>query len=99
MEEIKDEKEIIITFIEDFLCDAVRNIQTSTPDLIDYAIDTTIKDFTGVIQRSATKLSRIGFVLAQPIIRPRHYWYTKRCKGLCRTFVAKTNALGLKKYF
>jgi hypothetical protein len=88
-EEIKDEKEIIIAVIENFLCDAVRGIQTPTPDLRDDVIDKTFKNFMGIIHGTATKLPKTRFALALPIMRTRHEWYMERYKGLCRTFVPK----------
>jgi hypothetical protein len=33
--------------------------------------------------------------LAQPILRPRNDWYTERYEGLCRSYVAGVNGLGL----
>ena len=96
MEEIKDEKEVIIAVIENFICDAVRDTQEPTPDLIDDAIDKTLKNFMGVIHGTATRLPKTRFALALPIMRPRHDWYMERYEGLCRTFAAKTNALGLE---
>jgi hypothetical protein len=96
MEKIKDEKEVIIAVIENFICDAVRDTQEPTPDLIDDAIDKILKNFMGVIHGTATRLPKTRFALALPIMRPRHDWYMERYEGLCRTFAAKINALGLE---
>ena len=96
MDDIREEKEVIIAVIENFLCDSVRDLQESTPDLIDNAIKATITDFMKVIHKTATKLPRSRFALVQPIKRPRHEWYEERYDGICRTYNAETNALGLE---
>lgn len=95
MEEIKNEKEIIIAVIENFICDAVRNLPNASSDSIDSAIDATIKEFMGVVQNTAKRLPTARFAIAQPILRPRNDWYTERYEGLCRTYVARVNGLGL----
>ena len=95
MEEIKEEKEVIIAVIENFLCDAVRGIQNQTSELIDESMESTIGEFIGVIGTTATRLPDTRFALAQPIMRPRHDWYTEKYDGLCRSFVARINSLGL----
>jgi hypothetical protein len=95
MDEIKDEKEVIIAVIENFLCDAVRDRQDPTPGVIDDTIDATIKDFMEVVRSTATKNKGTRFALAQPILRPRNDWYTERYEGFCRSFVSGINALGL----
>jgi hypothetical protein len=96
MDEIKDEKEVIIAVIENFLCDVVRGIQAPTSGLIDDAIDATIKDFMGVVHSTATKNPRTRFSLAQPILQPGNDWYTEKYEGFCRAFIAGINTLGLK---
>ena len=50
----------------------------------------------GVIKNTATRLPETRFALAQPILRPRHDWYTEKYDGLCRSFVAGVNSLGLE---
>jgi hypothetical protein len=93
MDDIKDEKEIIIAVIENFICDAVRAISAHSGDLIDAAIDSSIKEFMYHVGHTAARLPTARFALAQPIMRPRDQWYTERYEGICRTFVAGVNAL------
>ena len=81
MDEKREEKEVII---ENFLCNAVRDIQAPSPDLIDGTIDTAIVQFRGVVCSAATRLPDTRFVLAQI---PRNDGYTERCDSLCRFFV------------
>jgi hypothetical protein len=96
MEEIKEEKEVIIAVIENFICDAVRATPAQSSDLIDGAIEAAIKDYMGVVHRTAKRLPLTRFALAQPILRPRDMWYSERYDELCRSYVASINALGLK---
>ena len=96
MDEVKAEKEVIIAIIENFLCDSVKNILAPTSDLIDGAIEATIKDFLGIVSSTAKRLPGTRFALAQPILRPRDEWYTERYDGLCRSFVAGVNSIGLE---
>ena len=77
MEEIKEEKEVIIAVIENFICDSVRAIPAQTSDLIDGAIDAAITDYIGTVRRTAQSLPLTRLALAQPILRPRDNWYTE----------------------
>jgi hypothetical protein len=63
-----ERKEVIIAVIKNFLFDLVRNLQESNPGLIDCAINSTIGDFMEVIHKTATRLPRLRFALAQHII-------------------------------
>ena len=93
MDDIKDEKEVIIAVIENFLCDSVKNAKATTSSLIDEAIDATLKEFMDIVSKTATKHPRTRFALAQPILRPRDDWYMERYDGLCRSFVAGITAM------
>ena len=95
MDDIREEKEVIIAVVENFLCDAVRSIPIPSTNLIDDALEATMKDYFGVIRHTAKRLTKTRFALAQPIMRPRNEWYTERYVGLCRSFVASVNASGL----
>jgi hypothetical protein len=95
MEEINKEKEVIIAVIENFRCDAVTNIFSPTSELIASSIETVIGEIMGVVKNTAARLPETRFSLAQPILRPKHDWYTKKYDGFCRSFVAGTNSLGL----
>jgi hypothetical protein len=95
MDELKEENEIIIAVIENFICDAVRELSTPSAEAIDGAIEATIKNFMGVVGGTARRLPKARFALAQPILRPRNDWYTERYDGFCRSYVAGVNGLGL----
>ncbi len=93
MDDIKDEKEVIIAVIENFLCDSVRNTLAITSDQIDEAINSTLKEFIDIVSTAANKLPGTRFALAQPTLRPRDEWFMERYDGLCRTFVAGINSM------
>ena len=95
MDDIKNEKEVIIAVIENFLCDAVKSIQSPTTEQINEAIDSAIGDFMEVTKNTASKLPNTRFAIAQPIGRPRDIWYGERFDGICRSFVAGITAMGL----
>ena len=57
MDDIKDEKEVIIAVIENFICDAVRAVPEHSEVLIDGAIDSSIKEFMYYVGNTATKKS------------------------------------------
>jgi hypothetical protein len=96
MDGVKEEKEVMIAVIENFICDTVRAIPTQSPNLIDGAIDASITEFLGVVRETAQRLPTTRFALAQPILIPRDTWYTERYEDLCRSYVAGVNALGLE---
>ncbi len=95
MDEIRNEKEIIIGVVENFLCDVVRDLPNASSESIDAAIDTAIGEFMGVVGNTAKRLPLARFAIAQPILRPRNEWYTERYEGFCRSYVASVNGLGL----
>jgi hypothetical protein len=72
VEEIRDEKEVIISVIENFLCDAVRPVQDPTTEQMDYIIERVIDDYISIIKKAALRLPKTKFALAQPLLRPSH---------------------------
>jgi hypothetical protein len=96
VETIKDEREVIISVIENFLCDAVRPIQEPTSEQIDSIVEGVIHDYMGVVKKAAVRLPETKFALAQPILRPAHKWYTERYEGFCKLFVNRINYMGLE---
>ena len=96
VEEIRDEKEVIISVIENFLCDAVRPVQDPTTEQMDYMLERVIDDYMCVIKKAALRLPQTKFALAQPILRPFHNWYTERHEGFCKIYINGINAMGLE---
>ena len=96
VETIKDEKEVIISVIENFLCDAIRPLKDPTSDQIDSMVEGVLDDYVGVIKKAAIRLPNTRFALAQPILRPAHNWYMERFEGFCKLFINKVNSTGLE---
>jgi hypothetical protein len=96
LEELKEETEIIISVIENFVCDEVRKLQNPTPDQIDKSMEEVVIDFMEDIKKAAKRLPAAKFALAQPILRPAHEWYMDRHDGLCRAYVNGINAINME---
>jgi hypothetical protein len=96
MDEISDEKEIIIAVIKNFLCDAVKALPNATTESIDAAIDATIGQFMDMVANTAKRLPLARFAVEQPILRPRNNWYMEGFEGFCRSYVAGINGIGLE---
>ena len=96
VETIKDEKEVIISVIENFLCDAIRSLKDPTSEQIDSMVEGVLDDYVGVVKKAAIRLPNTRFALAQPILRPAHNWYMERFEGFCKLFINKVNSTGLE---
>ena len=95
MEELEEEnKEIIISVIENFFCDAVGEARDEK--IIDDKIEDVMKDFLTVIKVTAERLSGSRFALGQPIRRPRNEWYTSRLSNITKKFCDGIGNLGLR---
>ena len=67
------EGEVIVAVIENFLCDAVRDM--NDPEEKNRALENAIKDYLDQVRTAATNRPGIKFALAQPTLRPLHQWY------------------------
>ena len=95
MEELEEvNKEIIISVIENFFCDAVG--ETRDEKLIDGKIEEVMVDFLMVVKVTAERLDGSRFALSQPIRRPRDSWYTTRLTKITKRFCDGIGLLGLK---
>ena len=95
MEELEEvNKEIIISVIENFFCDAVGEARDEK--IIDDKIEEVMKDFLTVIKVTAERLSGSRFALGQPIRRPRNEWYTARLSNITKKFCDGIGNLGLR---
>jgi hypothetical protein len=74
--------EVIISVIENLLCDAVRNLED--PDAVNSALEKTIKENLEMIESAANKKPDVKFALAQPTLRPAHQWFTDGHEAFCR---------------
>ena len=88
-----DNKEIIISVIENFLCDAVMGV--TDQELTDGIWENTIKQFMRLIYDSAVALPDTKFALVPPILRPGHKWYTEDYDGICKFFNDGVKAMSM----
>ena len=68
------EKEVIISVIENFICDAV-GVDPENEDVLNKSIETVIEEFAKIISEVAKKLPGTRFAMICPIQRPRDKWY------------------------
>ena len=86
------EKEIVISVIENFVCDAVGS-DPENEDILNNSIEKILKDFVEVIRESADKLPETKFVLACPIQRPRDKWYVENFDEMKQFYIESINKL------
>ena len=94
MEELEEvNKEIIISVIENFFCDAVG--ENRDEKVIDEKIEEVMVDFLMVVKVTAERLGGSRFALGQPIRRPRNTWYSTRLPIITKRFCDGIGNLGL----
>ena len=86
------EKEIVISVIENFICDEVGN-DPENEDILNESIEKVIKEFVEVIDESAKKFPDTKFVLTCPIQRPRDKWYTENFDEMNKLYIESYNKL------
>ena len=74
--------ELIISVLENFLCDAVRDL--SNPDEMNAALDETIKEYLTMVKVVAEKRPDVRIALAQLTLRPRHQWFMDCHEAFCK---------------
>ena len=83
----KGKGEIIISVIENLLCDAVNDI--TNPELINSeainaALEEAFKCYLKKVKTAATSHPEVKFALAQPTLRPLHQWFTEGHEAFCK---------------
>ena len=86
-----EDKEIIISVIENFLCDAVVGI--SDRSLAAGIWEKIIKQFMCLVHDKAVNLPETKFALVPPILRPGNTWYSEDYEEICKFFIEGTKAL------
>ena len=89
----EEEKEVIVSVIENFFCDAVG--ETKDGKVIDETIEEVTQEFLKVIKIAAERLVNSKFALSLPIRRPRDKWYTTRLQAITKRFCDGIGELGL----
>ena len=97
----KSQKRVIISAIENFLCDAVRGLKT--PKEITEEVQRVFTEFFETVEETARRLPETRFAMVGPMDRPGEAWYTadieainiefnKRVAGINRSNVSKSGS-------
>jgi hypothetical protein len=85
MEELDEsENEVMISVIENFICDEVDGEKEEKR--IDEKVKKAIDTFLRVVQVTSERLKKTKFAVCQPILRPRVGWYTKRFQSITKSY-------------
>ena len=94
MESLKEtDRRIIISVIENFLCDEVNGSVTKGD--IEKAIEKTLTAFTKVVGETAARLPMTKFAIIEPIERPAIGWFTSGLKDITMEYSKLINGLSL----
>ena len=101
MEELeKVNKEVVISVVENFICDAVKGV---TDDAVTNGLcKKSIKDFLKIVHETANRLPESRFALAHPILRPGNVWYSERFEDITKFYsqglktMKSSNIMGLE---
>ena len=90
------DKRVLITVIENFICDKHKSMVESGADFeIEDSITAVIEEFEEEVKKAALRLPGTRFVLVQPIRRPAVGWYTERFEAIVDMYQKKMVGLGL----
>ena len=84
---------VIISVIENFLCDAVGGI--TEKEEMEKAVGKTLEDFVRVVKEAAERLPKTRFAIVEPMERPAVEWYTKGLKEITTEYSKMLNKLEL----
>jgi hypothetical protein len=80
----KVNKEIVISVVENFICDAVKGV---SDDLIANVLcEKSIKDFLKIVHETTKRLPDSKFAIAQPILRPGNTWYSEKFEEIVKYY-------------
>ena len=95
VDDIKAEKgEVIISIIENLICDAVAEI--TDPEARKLIILDVIGSFLAQVKKCAQEHPGVKFALVQPMQRPKHRWYMDTHENMCRIYGEIIKAMNLK---
>ncbi len=85
IDDIKAEKgEVIISIIENLICDAVMEI--TDPEARKLVIIDVIGSFLAQVKKCAQEHPGVKFALVQLMQRPKHQWYTDNHVNMCKIY-------------
>ena len=94
MEELEEtDEKILISVIENFICDKVG--QEQVKEQIETKIDEALKEFVEVLGETVKRLPKSRFVVIEPMARPAVQWYTEGLKAITNEYAKRINALQL----
>ena len=89
----EDDKGIIISVIENFVCDNVGEAKEA--EEIEAKMKQTLEEFVEVLKATATKLKTSKFVVVEPMKRPGVKWYNNRIVEYTKAYATAVQNLGL----
>ena len=87
-----EDKEIVISVIENFICDAVRDVLDER--VSNENCEKTIKIFMLTLKEAAERLPESRFALARPMLRPGNAWYSEKFEAIVKFFDDGINSIG-----
>ena len=86
-----EDKEIVISVIENFVCDAVSGVEDNM--VATGLCERAIKEYFGTIKTAADRLPESRIALAQPILRPGNDWYASNFDVIIRCYIKRVNTI------
>ena len=86
-----EDKEVVISVIENFVCDAVKGVVDEMVAKGMY--ENVLKEFMGTVKEAAVRLPESRFALAQPILRPGDNWYSANLETILKDFIDGVNLI------
>ena len=88
------DKEIIISVVENFMCDAVRGA-TDNDTEFNLKLEEAIKEYLETIKGCATRFKETKFVIVRPTLRPAYKWYSENHEDICKAIDDGINKMNL----
>ena len=83
---------VVIAVIENFVCDALQEVDKSNAEAVGHEISKTIDSFLEIVETQAKRLKKTRFALAPPTLRPAYQWYTANHEMMTHVFKEKFQA-------
>ena len=94
MEELEEaDGWVLLTVIENFVCDSVRD--ASGENKIKDGVAKALKDFIEIVKATATRLPGTKFAVVEPTSRPAWDWYTEGLTEFTKVYSDALNGLQL----
>ena len=90
---IEDGSKVIISVIENFVCDAA--LESTVAEEMEQAVTESLRDFVEVIRETATRLPGAKFVVVEPTQRPGIPWYNESFGSFKAEYSKRLGELGL----